>query len=293
MGRTVCRASQPYYGDAVTAGPWESIIVSVLAAAVAYWRRFLTLPAAVAAAAFGAAILCFGGWHWGTAVAGTFFVTALLSQRQDRLHSGRTRSGNDARNLKQLLANGALPTVLALLYSGTGQQPLLVAAYLGSVGAVSGDTWASAAAHFSNTEPRLLTSAQRVPAGTPGAVTSTGITLSASAGIVACVLYLATAAIVVGETLAVPEGIVLCVSASAGALAGSLFDSYLGSACQAIYKDAGDRTTDLPTDESGGVNDYVRGWRWLSNDLVNLSNAVAGALTAGLLWLIAAALNVV
>lgn len=277
----------------MTVGLWESVIVSVFAALAAHWRRLLTLPAAVAGAVLGAAILGFGGWDWGAAVAGAFLITALLSQRQDRLDSGHTHFTKKARNLKQLLANGVLLAALAVLYSGAGQNLLLVAAYLGSVGAVAGDTWASAARLFSSEEPRLLTTAQRVPAGTPGAVTNAGIALSASAGLVASALYLTTEAILASETVAGPASMVLCITAVAGALAGSLFDSYLGAACQAIYKDADGRATDQPADDDGSCNVYVRGWRWLSNDLVNFSSAVVGALTAGFLWLIAAALEIV
>ena len=70
-----------------------------------------------------------------------------------------------------------------------------------------------------------------------------------------------------------------------GALTGALFDSYLGAAWQALYTDSAGRLTDQAIADDGSSNSYVRGWRWLNNDLVNFSNSVAGALTALLVWI--------
>lgn len=267
--------------------------MSLVAALAAYWRCFLTLPAAVVATALGAAILFFGGWHWGAAAAGSFVLTSLLSQRQDRLENRARNFKKKPRNLNQLLANGLLLAVLAVLYRTTGENPAILAAYLGSVGAVAGDTWASAAAQFAARDPRLLTTGERVPPGTPGAITDAGLALSACAGFTASALYSFTAVLIQGETPNATVSVMLSIAATTGALAGSLFDSYLGASRQALYTDASGQLTDKPVDERGSDNNYVRGWRWLSNDLVNFSNAIAGALTAYLLWSVAATFGVV
>jgi uncharacterized membrane protein len=114
-----------------------------------------------------------------------------------------------------------------------------------------------------------------------------GIALTALAGLLASLVFLAVATVVDGDAVSVAIGIVISLAAIIGAVAGALFDSYLGAARQALYTDANGRLTDQAVAGSGVVNSYVRGWRWLRNDLVNFSNSVAGALSAFLVWLAA------
>lgn len=280
-------------GNAVTAGFWESIFVSLVATVAAYWQKFLTVPGAVAAAILGSIILFFGGWGWGVTTACSFFITALLSQFQDCDESNDSSSKRARRNLNQVLANGLLLTVLAVLYRASDANIAFLASFLGCVGAVAGDTWATSVSQFSTRDPRLLTTGQRVPAGTPGAVTGIGIALTALAGFVASVLYLSVAAILGADTAPSAVRVTLGVAAIIGAVAGSIFDSYLGAACQAIYTDADGRVTDHPAANNGRLNTYVRGWRWLSNDLVNFSNSVAGATSAYCVWIAAVWLEIV
>lgn len=269
------------------------MVSSAVVATVAYWRSFLTLPAAIAAAILGGIILFFGGWDWAAATAGSFFITALLSQRHERIEHSATSSGNARRNLQQVLANGLLLAVLAVVYRTSGESYLGVAAFLGCVGAVAGDTWATSAAQFSATDPRLLTTGQHVAAGTPGAVTGIGTALTAAAGFVASALYLSVSTMIYGETAAGPVLVTLAFAAIIGAVAGSLFDSYLGAAWQALYTDADGRLTDYPVADNGCINNYVRGWRWLSNDLVNFSNSVVGAMSAYFVWVVAGPLEAI
>ncbi|MGI9285447.1 MAG: DUF92 domain-containing protein [Pseudomonadales bacterium] len=274
----------------MTPGILVSVVASVIAATIAYGRRFLTLPAAFAAATLGGIVLFFGGWDWGAATAGSFFITALLSQR----HQRSTTSYEDARrNLPQVFANGLVLAVLAVVYRTGGESYVVVAAFLGCVGAVAGDTWATTSAQFSTTEPRLLTTGKRVPPGTPGAVTATGMALTAAAGFVACTLYLFSVTAFDGEIVARQIAVVLGLAAVVGALTGSLFDSYLGAALQAQYTDTEGRLTDHPLANNGDQNSYVRGWRWLSNDFVNFSNSVAGAVSAYFVCFTAKLLGVV
>ena len=277
----------------LTAGIWESLVISLVAALAAYSRKFLTFAAAVAAAILGAIILALGGWDWALTTAGLFLATALLAQREERVVTGESGSTKGPRTLKQVAANGILLAVFAVLYR-TGQgNSAFIAAFLGCAGAVAGDTWATAATQFTTSSPRLLTSGQRVPPGTPGAVTGVGIALTALAGFFASLVFLSGATFLDGGSVSAAICIVLSLAAIVGAVAGALFDSYLGAACQALYADANGRMTDEAVADNGTINSYVRGWRWLNNDLVNFSNSVAGALSAFLVWAAAGWLNLI
>jgi uncharacterized protein (TIGR00297 family) len=278
----------------VITGIWESVTASIVAAIVAYWRNFLTLPAALAAALIGSVILVLGGWNWGAATAGAFFATSVLSRHRDRIEQNNSIYANSRRKFPQVFANGIALALLAVLHgTGVEQYGGVDAAFLGCVGAVAGDTWATAVARYSSKEPRLVTSGRRVPAGTPGAVSFIGIVLTGAAGVFASLLYFSASMIVYGETVPRAHIVTLTCAAIIGGVTGSLLDSYLGAACQAKYLEPNGRLTDHPFANNGRPNKYVGGWRWLSNDLVNFSNSVTGAASAYIVWLVSSLLKIV
>ena len=64
-----------------------------------------------------------------------------------------------------------------------------------------------------------------------------------------------------------------------GGLIGALFESLLGATVQAIYHcpQCDKETEKYPLHSCGTPTEQVRGWKWLSNDIVNLSCALIGA----------------
>jgi len=292
-------------------GPGWSAVVGASGAGLAAWRGYLTAGGAVVAALLGGVILHFAGVAAGATAAAAFLVTSVLSRLRDRRELVPSHRANARRSSSQVLANGVVLALLAIAGSTagstagpTGSTSLAfgaseawragaVAAFLGCLGAVAGDTWASAIAGRGASRPRLVTTGRRVRPGTPGAVTAEGIALGSAAGAfcAACFL-LARAGLARLGGLAEPRGferasasgLSLVVAATAGALCGSLADSFLGAAVQANYVDRHGRWTDEPFDGDGVPNTWVRGRRWLTNDLVNFAGSAVGALTGCLAW---------
>ena len=80
---------------------------------------------------------------------------------------------------------------------------------------------------------------------------------------------------------------ILAASAVAGAvggLLGSLLDSLLGATVQRIYyTDVRDKETEKQYENDGTPNRVLRGWAWMSNDMVNLLSSSVGGITAVIL----------
>ena len=193
--------------------------------------KWLTAAGAAAALAVGTATVWGMGWR-GLLLLLAFFVSGSLLTR-----------GGGRRNARQVLANGGVAAVAALL----GSWP----AFAGAVAAATADTWATELGAHSPTPPRLITSGAPVPSGANG-----GVTLLGTGGGVLGAVVIAGLAWVLGPRAGGPgsthPGGLVAVVAVAG-VAGMLIDSLLGATLQ-------------------GPDD-----KWMDNDAVNFAMTLAGA----------------
>jgi uncharacterized protein (TIGR00297 family) len=219
--------------------------------------KWLSRGGLIAACAVGAGTTWGLGWA-GLALLAAFFLSgSLLSQLAERGEGPR-------RTARQVLANGGVATLAALLGAWT--------AAAGAIAAAAADTWATEIGAFSPFPPRLLTSGRRVARGTSGGITALG-TLGGAAG----ALTIAWLASVLAPRGAAP-GVVTLTGAG---LAGMLADSLLGATLQGKYQcpacdarfERGNTVCHEPVQLTGG-------WRWLDNDGVNLAATVCGAAVA-------------
>jgi uncharacterized protein (TIGR00297 family) len=186
--------------------------------------KWLTTGGIVAAAGVGVAVT--GGLGLGgLGLLATFFLTgSLLTQISGGAGGQRTA--------RQVVANGGAAAAAALFGSWAGAA--------GSLAAATADTWATEIGSFARTPPRLLTTAEPVPRGASGGVT----TLGTSGGV-------AGAALIGALTAALgPAGWRGAAITAAVGVLGMLFDSLLGATAQS------------------------RGW--LDNDGVNFASTCLG-----------------
>jgi len=171
------------------------------------------------------------------------------------------------------LANGG-PALLVLAVGAAQWLPEYIAwpGFAAALASVTADTWATELGVLSKTQPQLITTGQRVPKGTSGAVSLTG-SLAAAGG----ALLIALTAGLVGSGYFTPG--VLAAITLAGIL-GAYFDSFIGATVQAIYYCAACKkeTEQHPTHSCGAATTRQRGWRWMNNDWVNFLSAVFGVL---------------
>ncbi|XP_012262920.1 transmembrane protein 19-like [Athalia rosae] len=204
------------------------------------------------------------------------------------------------RNWIQVLCNGGMATQLALLYLldvGCGERPIdfdkdyrsswLSIGILGAFGCCNGDTWASELGTvLGNTEPFLITTREKVPKGTNGAVTWIGLFVSLLGGLVVGLFnYIAILYTVdtIALQLAAPQWPIIIAGGCAGLL-GSIIDSILGATLQYSGIDDNGRVVERP---GKGVK-HISGKQIFDNHSVNLLSSIIMALTlprlANIFW---------
>ena len=257
-------------------------LLAILVAVLAWRAGALSASGAWAAALTGGLIFGLGGLPWAALLLTFFISSSLLSRAFGKRKSALAEkfSKGHRRDWAQVLANGGLGALLAVIYWLLPAEGWVWAAFVGTMAAVNADTWATELGVLSKSPPRLVTSGKRVERGTSGGVTLLG-TLAATggAGLVAVIALLFQP----GE-----NWWALLLAAVLGGLAGSYFDSLLGASLQAIYHcPACNKETERhPTHTCGTTTTHLRGWRWMNNDVVNLACSALGALAAVLLWML-------
>ena len=247
-------------------------LIAIIIAVVARHRSLLDRTGALAAMVLGPAVVASGGW-WVGAVLVTFFVTSALLPR-----SGATKP---ARNWQQVLANGG--PALALSTIGlVAAAPTLLLAAVASIAAATADTWSTEIGRRFGGTPRSIRSWQPVPPGTSGAITAIGTLASVAGAVTIALLALLFAAVLPrSPAIGFHEAAVIAV---AGIL-GSVVDTVLGATVQArfICTRCGRTSESDEMHLPGHHMVAASGMSWITNSVVNLAAALAGASAALLL----------
>lgn len=210
------------------------------------------------------------GWGWGAVLVIYFVLATALSRwgRAEKAHrTGDILPDGGRRTAQQVLANGGLFAALLTV----GAHPALRLAALGALATAAADTWATEVGTRHGGTPRHLFSGAPLPPGLSGGVTVAG-TAAALAG--AFVTALAAPWLVPSAGLAG-----LCFVAAAGFL-GALLDSALGATVQGRRRCPRCGTIGERTRHCDSFTEHAAGWRWMTNDLVNLGATAGGATLA-------------
>lgn len=265
------------------------MIANVLLSFASYYKKLLSISGALGAALLGWGII------WGTGVLGYllmggFFVTSSLLTKfsvykNKTLMLEELHEKMDVRDLTQVLSNGFMPLVFAILY-GLLKEPALLFAYVTALSVASADTWASEIGVFSRKIPKTLIGRKPIRAGLSGGVTSLGLFASflgagfiaAFYGFLSCIstymTYSFSAVFNVSFLLTLLINLVLLTALG---FLGALLDSLLGELFQAKYKTKdplGVTTEKVFTvnvdSKTREENELVSGFAWLNNNRVNL-----------------------
>ena len=245
---------------------------------LAYRRQSLSRSGLAGAITTGTTTFGLGGPSWGLSLIFFFVSSSFFShfREKDKARTAADKfSKGSRRDLGQVIANGGIATITALGYglnSSLTQRELLQAGYVGALATANADTWATELGILSTTEPRLITTRQRVSPGTSGGITGLGIA-AASGGALSLGLVFQ---LLQGRISPVATFIAL-ISGSVG----SLYDSLLGATIQATYYcPTCDKETEQHVHSCGTRTRLLRGLSWMNNDVVNLLATLIGALVA-------------
>jgi uncharacterized protein (TIGR00297 family) len=264
-------------------------LIAILIAWLAWRTHNLSTSGALAAVVIGAVVMGLGGWAWGVLLIGFFISASALSKLAGKRKSSLEAafSKGSQRDAGQVIANGGICAAFVILHLIFPASVWVWMGFAGTLAVANADTWGTELGVLSKRMPRLITSLQKVPRGTAGAVTLTG-TLASFGGS----LFIGLLSVLVWpqslrlSSLAAAAGMGLLVSICG--LLGALSDSWMSATVQAMYfcPSCQQETEHAAQHACGTPTLYQRGWPWFNNDLVNLISTLIG----GLLSLLAFAL---
>ena len=265
------------------------LLFSSLIGFAGYKKGALSESGALGAVLVGTAIFGWGGWVAGLVLIAFFVSSSALSffrgGNKQRVASEKFDKGH-RRDLGQTFANGgaaAIIVVLGAILSGNWWW----AAFLGAMATVNADTLATEFGVLSKHPPRLITTGRPTAPGTSG-----GISLLGSAAAFGGAIFIGvTAWLLLGAQQllggALPvfyaKRFLLVLIIGVAGFLGAMVDSFIGAAWQAMYYcNICNKETEQRLHHACGDTPtrFIRGLRWLNNDLVNLISSVAGALFA-------------
>lgn len=237
------------------------------------WRAgMLTTSGAVAAATLGS-LAALAGLDW-MALLLTFFGTSVALGRVGRAEKQRRSAAviekGGARDATQVLANGAIFGLGALLAADGTISTAAAAVALGALAAASADTWGTEIGMLSRRAPRSILTWTALEPGMSGGVSMQG--LVATVGGASAIALLAWA-------LDWPASVT--ISAAIGGVVGAMGDSVLGATLQQRRRSTRTgRLTERRREADGTPTVAAGGLDWLDNDGVNFAATLIGAATA-------------
>ena len=227
---------------------------------LSYKAKFLNFSGSVATFFLAVLIFGFGGWKWSIPILVFFILSSLLSKagkrRKEKFKNTFEKSGT--RDYAQVIANGGLAGFFVFLHIFY-PEPIFYHLYLVSLAAANSDTWATEIGVLFKTTPRMITTFKKVEPGVSGAIS-----------------FFGTSASFLGSFIIALSGFIFSISLShlllitISGFFGSIIDSILGASIQGQYQCTRCKAYTEKKTHCNSKTDRIRGFQWLSNDMVNI-----------------------
>ena len=256
--------------------PWPMVIVMLTVAVIAigaYLARALTAGGSLCAFIMGVTVF------WTTRAEGfllfmLFFLSCnVVGKISKRLRKGKTEIAEKKghrRDVMQVVANGLMTTIAALLWFFTSKTVALIM-FGAAVAEATSDTFAGEVGRLSKSGPVSIRNLRPVPVGMSGGVTFLGM-----AGAFLSSAMIAFCWYIWFQGVSVYAAVLVCLMGFAGAVV----DSYLGAFVQAHYVDPDTGMLTENDVKDGRKLELAQGIRWVDNDMVNLMSNVFSSVFA-------------
>ena len=243
----------------------------------AYRRKSLEWVAALCAILLSILLYFLGGPIFLWVMLAFFITSSVLSmagkKRKDTFEK-KIHAHTGARGLRQVLANSAAALVFTVIYFLTRSEYAIVG-FFSAFAACNADTWASEWGGLSRRDPISILTGKPVQRGLSGGVTALGFLASALGSLTIAAIY----GLFRLRELPLPGLLSFAAIIFVAGCFGSVIDSVLGDTLQAKYlSDESGTLTEKPF-SGEKENALARGFRFVTNDVVNLlSSALAAVL---------------
>jgi uncharacterized protein (TIGR00297 family) len=226
---------------------------------LSYRLKALSLSGAFGAIVMGILIINLNSFYYLLPLSIFFVFSSILSQVIKKSDFYVTKTSQ--RDLIQVFANGGIP-LLICIYDHFSPNSLNFFLFSASISAAMSDTWGTELGKLSKVKPVSIITLKRIKHGESGGITRIGTIgsfLGASIiGLTASILFPSTSNTII-------FGIII-----SGFIA-ALFDSIIGATLQGKFKII--KTGKIIETEDGNTI-HFSGKRWITNDIVNLSNTI-------------------
>jgi len=251
------------------------LILSLAVAVLSYRAGALNAGGSVATFILGVVVFGTGGIAWAVPILVFFILSSMLSriQKKRKARFSLLFEKSDTRDAFQVGANGGVAGLIVIA-NVLFPMDIWYYLYLGTLAAVTSDTWATELGVLSKHRPVSLRTFKPTVKGQSGAVSFMGTANAFLGSLIIVLTGLAAApSMFPGETL-FPLAAGIC---AAGFL-GSIVDSLTGAFLQIQFKCTHCGTvTEKHIHCPGYETQPVSGISWITNDVVNLACSVSGA----------------
>lgn len=247
------------------------LYICILAAAIfGYLFQSLTLSGALGAFIVGLLVII-GFQFNGLLLLAVFFLTSSFWSifKKDKKHKAmETNEKGSRRDFSQVLANGGVAALAALLYYVT-ENSMFLFAFIIAIAAANADTWASEIGTLSKREPFAIKTLRRAPKGTSGAVSLLGSVASCLGSFTICAISW-----LLYEEISLATAALLFIFGCFG----SIIDTLLGATVQVTYRCEQCQLLTEKTQHCDSKTVYKSGIRWVNNEVVNAASILLAAL---------------